>query len=91
MTKHLAQRLIGLRRVTLAPKATTKLTFDHAKGAFNIRALMIVRQELFVLELIMIIMIHLLKHAAGRSGGIALKCKVGRRTYLCNGAVTVRA
>ena len=52
MTQNLAQRLILLRLVAFASEPSAKLGFDHAKGRFNIRALMIVRQELIAFVLV---------------------------------------
>lgn len=54
MTKHLTQRIIDLRRFGLAPQAFTELRLNHTECCFDVRALVIVRQELFMLEVIIV-------------------------------------
>ena len=52
MTKHLTQRFIDLRRFGLAPQAFTELRFYHAECCLDVRAFVIVRQELIALKVI---------------------------------------
>ena len=51
MADHLAQHLVDLGRRRLGPDRSTKLTLQHRERAFDIRPLVMVRQELLPVEL----------------------------------------
>jgi hypothetical protein len=45
MTQNLTQSLINHRHISLAAEAVTKLSLHHAKGRFDIRALVVPLQN----------------------------------------------
>ena len=63
MTENLAEHLVRHRYVCFAPHMITELRLDHAKGALDIRSLMIVPQEFLAVE--GEVMKHLLPQATG--------------------------
>lgn len=52
MSKHLTQRLIKLRRFSLATKAFPELGFDHAKGSLYVRAFVVMSKKLIPVEVV---------------------------------------
>jgi len=45
MAKYLTKQFIFLRLITLASQASAKLSFNHAKGSFDVAALVILTLE----------------------------------------------
>jgi hypothetical protein len=52
MSKHLAQRLVILRRLSLASQAFPEFRFDHAERGFDVRPLVIVSKEFISVEVV---------------------------------------
>ena len=51
VTQNLTKRFIDHRRIALAANAIAELAFHHAECGFDIRALVVMLQELFTPEL----------------------------------------
>src|ERR1700674_2567112 len=62
MTENFAERFVDHRNVGLAPQTITKFSLHHRKRGFNVRAFMVVLQELGTPELEVVI--HLLPSSA---------------------------
>ena len=50
MAEDFAEHLVRHRHIRLAPHMIPKLRLDHAEGAFDVRPLVIVPQELLAVE-----------------------------------------
>jgi chorismate-pyruvate lyase len=50
MRENLAKCFVNLRRSHLASQTSAKLRFYHRKGSFDIRALMIMLKEFFLIQ-----------------------------------------
>jgi hypothetical protein len=60
VTEHLAQHLVQLPDIALAPYRIPELCLDHTEGSLHVRPLMIMRQEF--LPIVHEIVVHLRLH-----------------------------
>src|ERR1700677_154035 len=82
MTQNLTQSLVNHRHIGLAAEAVTKLPLHHAKGRFDVRALVVVLQKLGFSELKVVV--HLAPSPATCPDAVNFESNKGRGTVACD-------
>lgn len=89
MAKHFAECFINLCCPTLASKIASKLRFDHAERAFDVRPLVIRSQELITIHAVVVI--HLFEHSPACTVSVHLESNKRCAAQLCYSIVIIHA